>query len=653
MEKTGLSSFCRLCLVETNNRVVVFPEGNLVENRVGNLIDLVDIELDRNNEPNAVICFECIATLEAFRQFKDQCHENDKYMKTLSHTTSFVEVLDEQIEDQFFDEDAESENESPKTTQQRPIQSPEKKSMASVNPKHLKDPETMEYTKPPVVKTTRNTGVPVMPVLEDSYPDFFYFEKNARSVHFTMVFYGERYNSALYSKNKTYWQCIHRKKHHCDAQVCVSNDYKSFERRYEHSHGKLPESEGKIFTPLRALPKIFQTCMDICIRKYAKRQESKILVENRRGKMIKKRSNEFSDTEPVAKNQRKVKIETFAKSFKTETKNALGHENSDPESPNLFPMELAESYPDFFHFERGPRSIYYTLVYYGERYHSAMFNVNYTYWQCIHRRKYGCSAVIRVSNDYKCFERRREHTHGKLPEKTGKVFTPLQALPLIFQACRNMTRHRRTGEPLPSVECYRPVDDPFEDVETDQDNTSNTSMVKKKSLCKPLDTSKLVANQSLPASDPTDPSEYPMVLAKSYPPFFYFEKGSRSYYYTMVYYGSRFNSAIFTSNYTYWQCVHRRKYRCSAQICVTNDYQFFEQRHEHSHGELLEKTGEVFTPLEALPVIFEIAKKIIERKRLKAIQRNKGDNEDNPDTQSETEQEIVMSDEDKPLDTTD
>lgn len=103
-------------------------------------------------------------------------------------------------------------------------------------------------------------------------------------------------------------------------------------------------------------------------------------------------------------------------------------------------LVLADSYPNFFHFEKGPRTVHYTLIFHGERYNSALYTRHHTYWQCYHRRKYRCKARICATNDYKHFERRHTHTHGKLPEKTGTVFTPQEALPEIFEVCRNFIK---------------------------------------------------------------------------------------------------------------------------------------------------------------------------------------------------------------------
>ncbi|XP_058834108.1 uncharacterized protein LOC131691596 [Topomyia yanbarensis] len=700
-----LSKFCRLCLVETKNRVVVFPEGSLVENRVENLIQLVEIELDHKTEPGAVICFECVATLESFRQFKSQCHENDKYMRTLCNKTRFVEVLEEQTDDQFFDEEAVSEHETnevikspakPKSSSPKKnvSNSPERSSTLAKIIKPLNEHKVTKCAGPKI--QPKIIKKPEMPVLAESYPEYFYFEKGPRSVNFTLVFYGERYNSAIYCRTKTYWQCMHRKKYRCDAQVCVTNDYQFFERRREHSHSKIPEQEGKIFMPLEALPKIFEVCYEISSRKCAKYQQPRTaqrtvtpasnINKKQDGKLLDKElmektrcvanvdddrivdesfydkhNDDNSSKEDCSDHRteiqskfsnatvkRKLSITPIKSEVKKANLSIAKLENTGVKTPSSKKIKLADSYPDFFYFERGPRSVYFTLVFYGERYNSARYTLNYTYWQCIHRRKYECSAVVCVSNDYTFFERRREHTHGKLPEKEGKIFTPLQALPLIFQICKNMERHRRTGEPLPPLEQI-PTNDPSEEDPIADNDTPST--IKKKNLSKPFDTSKIAeefAVQNVPSSGQSGPvSNHGAVLADSYPNFFYFEKGARSYYYTLVFYGKRYNSALFTANYTYWQCIHRRKHRCSAQVCVTNDYKFFEQRHEHSHGDLPEKAGEIFTPFEALPVLFEVAKKVINRKRLQSNVRNAPKYVDIVDILDDANQEIDMIEDDE------
>lgn len=106
-----------------------------------------------------------------------------------------------------------------------------------------------------------------------------------------------------------------------------------------------------------------------------------------------------------------------------------------PSANELQPLK--DSYPDYFHFEKGPRSLYFTLVYYGERFNSAIYGGSQTYWQCAYKRKFHCPAVVHVSNDYTRFQRRFEHTHDDQQEKASELelFTPRQALPAVFRIC--------------------------------------------------------------------------------------------------------------------------------------------------------------------------------------------------------------------------
>lgn len=146
-----------------------------------------------------------------------------------------------------------------------------------------------------------------------------------------------------------------------------------------------------------------------------------------------------------------------------------------------------------------------------------------------------------------------------------------------------------------------------EDIDLDPDEEQELDLEQIEQECDALNVPKR------PSGGPT--LEEMLVLQDSYPDYFFFEKGPRSIYFTLVYYGERFHSALFTERYTYWQCRHRRKYRCPAQVCVTNDYKTLERRYEHSHPELPDKEGQAFTPMEALPELFEACRKIVHKVR--------------------------------------
>lgn len=570
-----LASFCRLCLSKTKDKVPIFANGDMLDN----LLHLIEIQIEQEEEPDAVVCYDCVVTLEGFHQFKEQCHVNDEFVRTvppkLDCSASSAElgerVGDESEEDEdnqdeaFLREDKLEEDDHLELSEAEEVfqERPRRKVAAKKKKKVVKTPKKSPPRKP-VTKQVSKASVskkpikkePTQPqstvklddlqVLADSYPDYFYFEKGARSIYYTIVFYGERYNSALFTERYTYWQCTHRRRFQCPAQVVASNDYKSFERRYEHTHRQLADKEGQAFTPHEALPEIFQICKRIVLQKRAKNVRPKSSFEDKfqefatdtkvenddddepdeadslvneskesltaddsddedyvasrsrpkrqikpnaryaaEGSLPKKRAvepqskpkkkqtieknkskkqsaDETSKSRVAVKREQEIKdMDTSDSEDHTEEEEEEEEEELDlakieeecealkvPKKPSSGPsldeqLVLADSYPDYFFFEKGPRSIYFTLVYYGERYHSAMFTEHYTYWQCRHRRKYKCPAQVCVSNDYKMFERRYNHTHPDLPDKEGQAFTPTEALPELFEACRKVVLRKR------------------------------------------------------------------------------------------------------------------------------------------------------------------------------------------------------------------
>lgn len=513
-----LASFCRLCLTKTKEKVPVFAEGSLLDG----LLKLIEIEIDPDDESNAVVCYDCVVTLEGFHQFKEQCHVNDEFVKTIPPKAdgdiSSAEEDEEEGDGSAVEGEQDAEDEdhlelseeeevfhelpaSKKSLRSKKTTSP-KKSPVSKTDKAAKGKKPKKI-KPEEIKLSK-ASLDEMQVLQESYPDFFYFEKGSRSVYYTMVYYGERYNSAQFSERTTYWQCTNRRRFSCPARVKVTNDYKQFERHYEHTHEQVPEKNGQAFTPQEALPEIFKICKRIVDQKKINydlkldeiKTEEEIKDEkgevegstfestflkfaNSRNKGAKKYSSD-SDAESDSANDVRTKklkaqekkrradseSDTDTKSKKSKTIEIHSEESDDddeldldqieqecdalnvPKRPSIGPsldemLVLADSYPDFFFFEKGPRSIYFTLVYYGERFHSALFTERYTYWQCRHRRKYKCPAQVAVTNDYKSFERRYEHTHPALPDKEGQAFTPAEALPELFAACRKIVRKNK------------------------------------------------------------------------------------------------------------------------------------------------------------------------------------------------------------------
>lgn len=303
----SLVTFCRLCLTETKNKVSIF--GNDEENVI-NLLMLIELDIDPDNEPNAGICFDCIVTLEGFFQFKEQCHVNDEFIKTIPPNDSEgVSAGSDEDDDEFpihceylvedsravkpaanrYD-DSEEEGlvediesyEPPKTPKWKSSPSPDAKRpklgnvkldpVESTKPVRTRKPFVMDQKE--MEKASKEFNISAlerMQVMQNSYPDYFHFEKGKRSVYYTLVFYGEKFNSAIFGDRFTIWQCANRRRFQCLAQVCVTNDYTDFERRYEHTHGEVKETEVyDLYTPKQALPEVFKVCRQSVIKRKAR-----------------------------------------------------------------------------------------------------------------------------------------------------------------------------------------------------------------------------------------------------------------------------------------------------------------------------------------------------------------------------------------------
>uniref|UniRef100_A0A8D8DS82 (northern house mosquito) hypothetical protein n=1 Tax=Culex pipiens TaxID=7175 RepID=A0A8D8DS82_CULPI len=463
----SLASFCRLCLTKTASKVPVF--GGDQEN-VTNLLALIELSINSRSEPDAAVCFDCIVTLEAFLQFKDQCHVNNHYLKTVpskndaedSEASGEEEEEDEEDEDEdamdcdFLDEDDADGSETIDSEEEglvaelEPPRSPVKRTL-SLSPMKMTEIDPLDITKclrkqtaKPECSQKRTVDVPKKPVLEipklpelpepteedlpklqDSYPDYFHFEKGKKSRYFDLVYHGKRFNSAIYGTCNTIWQCAHRRKYRCSAVLQVSKDYTNFEPRNEHTHGNLKtKGESELFTPQQALPIMFRISWKKNQERKAKRVAmSRVMKERLKIQRAKAKAEAAAERERIKAARRKKPIPKI------------------PEFPGPQPAEdelpkLQDSYPDYLYFERGPNTLYYDLVYYGERYNSAIFGSRYTFWQCSHRRKFKCPATVHVTNDYTEFERRYEHSHGEQPStRNVELYTPKQALPTLFRIC--------------------------------------------------------------------------------------------------------------------------------------------------------------------------------------------------------------------------
>lgn len=253
--------------------------------------------------------------LETFLQFKDQCHVNDEFLKTLppkdSAEDSEASEGELAIDRDYLEEDEDDDDdgaETPDSEEQglvedvEPLRRPKRKVTQSPKKETLKakqlkavvvskqkmvedplyikrSPRVQRHKARPESSSKKNIAVSKMPPpeipefsgpqptedelpkLQDSYPNYFHFERGSRSLYYTLVYYGERFNSAVYGASYTYWQCAHRSKFKCPALVHVSNDYTNFERRFEHTHGD-QKAKGKpeLLTPKQALPVVFRIC---------------------------------------------------------------------------------------------------------------------------------------------------------------------------------------------------------------------------------------------------------------------------------------------------------------------------------------------------------------------------------------------------------
>uniref|UniRef100_A0A1Q3F2M8 ZAD domain-containing protein n=1 Tax=Culex tarsalis TaxID=7177 RepID=A0A1Q3F2M8_CULTA len=320
-----LASFCRLCLIKTQTKVAIF--GGQEEANLLNLLKLIELEIDREAEPEAVLCYDCIVTLEGFFQFKEQCHANDEFLQTLPPKDSAEgsevsegededvegddnDFLQEEDDARIVDSEEEGRVEEIDLSEEEPTLAPSAKRLKRESSEEtLQDVRqsgrvrkpTAKALASPVKKNISKKSSPVKPVpvaqkrkrqkskplkirepranelqpLKESYPDYFHFEKSPRSLYFTLVYYGERFNSAIYGGTQTYWQCAYKRKFHCPAVVHVANDYGRFERRFEHTHDEQREtaSELELFTPRQALPAVFRICWQKLMEKKARQQE--------------------------------------------------------------------------------------------------------------------------------------------------------------------------------------------------------------------------------------------------------------------------------------------------------------------------------------------------------------------------------------------
>lgn len=310
--------FCRLCLSQTENKVPIFGRD---ETNILNLLTLIELDVDLDSEPEAAVCFDCIVTLEGFFQFKEQCHVNDDLIKSLPPE-----------KDDGSDEECLGDNEVVKPTARTTYESSEEEGLVKdfdetvtpskastvrskpdakraklevAQPGHSR--KALQFKPDELEKIAQDLSIAELDklqALQDSYPDYFHFERGARSNYYTLVYYGERYNSATYNATHTLWQCANRRRFQCPARVYVTNDYTEFERRLEHTHGDVIEKEQyDLFTPKQALPEIFKLCRQYIIRRKAKTRRQVLRNKIRRDAEFKKRQQDAASERQVTEGQ--------------------------------------------------------------------------------------------------------------------------------------------------------------------------------------------------------------------------------------------------------------------------------------------------------------------------------------------------------------
>ncbi|XP_038109160.1 uncharacterized protein LOC6034278 isoform X3 [Culex quinquefasciatus] len=345
----SLASFCRLCLTKTASKVPVF--GGDQEN-VTNLLALIELSIDPESEANAAVCLSCIVTLEAFHQFKQQCHDNERFLKTVpwkdhadvseaneedaDETAMECDFLEEACDDTRDSEDEglvefvelpsmakkkvsvaslKKQVETPKATQMQPekLITSRRENIFLAEPssrvrkqiaRPVSSPRTDLIEKSKALEEKFRPPEPTeddLPKLKDSYPDYFHFEKKPHAKFFTLVYYGERFNSAVYEPEKTYYRCAYKRKFQCPAVLNVTNDYTEFVRRLEHNHDEQEPKKSKIMpvllTPRQALPTIFRKCWRKVEQKKVQRQHQ----HARLFRKYKKKSKKAEQKKPTKK----------------------------------------------------------------------------------------------------------------------------------------------------------------------------------------------------------------------------------------------------------------------------------------------------------------------------------------------------------------
>ncbi|XP_053685869.1 uncharacterized protein LOC128735408 [Sabethes cyaneus] len=613
-------AICRLCVTETWNRVAIFPRGNLSDNRVEELIKLVGIVVNRKTEPKAVLCSECFATLEEFYKFKTQCQENDKRMRNNCQKSDNSKALEQSTKQDEITHsrdtagngktnekisNAKVENvvsPSYSNTQHKAVIGSQSTAVNEVfedvnmEDKHSK---VTGYSKIP----PRLVGLPAlnkMLVLSESYGKFFHFVKRSRSIYYDLVFEGEHYNSALFGPRITCWRCIHREKLNCNARICCTNDYKHFEKRHAHSHGiLLPKKSGVVFEPAEALPDIFKICRKHNEKRYNRQWHSEIggqEATSEPASSTENRSNAFSEESrfngEVSNSTEFVQIsiddlDDYIVEALDESMTSLPVEDVHEDGTTFDILEDTDG--DQIVVECPPESKEKSSM---EQPISPKVTRNSSENSFSHVEDMR-DTMNDTESDYEQpipVNPTEDDTADKLEGTDGDTIVVKSAIKRP-----NMNKVEKTK---PS-KIARNSTVNSSHVDKDRDTTNNTESDSEQ----PTQFHLTIDTEVVGKNDFSNP-----VLAKSYPDYFYFEKSSRSVNYTLVFFGERFNSARFGVHYTYWQCSHRKRFSCKANLTVANDYTAFERRFHHTHEIINVKEGAIFTPHQALPDLFKLTK---------------------------------------------
>uniref|UniRef100_A0A182Y8N8 Uncharacterized protein n=1 Tax=Anopheles stephensi TaxID=30069 RepID=A0A182Y8N8_ANOST len=76
----GHSSFngcCRLCLKGNCHLQKLFPGGYTEDVLISKIFECTTVEITFATDPDALICYSCVAKIEEFHRYREQCRSND------------------------------------------------------------------------------------------------------------------------------------------------------------------------------------------------------------------------------------------------------------------------------------------------------------------------------------------------------------------------------------------------------------------------------------------------------------------------------------------------------------------------------------------------------------------------------------------------